>query len=147
MYATILVPIDGSITAERGLDEAIALALRLGSTLHLIHVADDGARLAEASAYAPPEQLVEDWRIAGERLVPAALERARASGVTADGVVRSGPQLRVCEAIVQEARRVAADLIVMGTHGRSDLSRLALGSNAESVSRTSPVPVMLVRVP
>jgi len=145
MYATILVPIDGSRTAQRGLDEAIALALRLGSTLHVINVADDdGVGLAEASAYAPPEQLVEDWRIAGERLVPAALERARSKGVTANGVLRCGPTLRVCDAILQEAKRVAADLIVMGTRGRQDLSRWVLGSHAELVLRASPVPVMLV---
>jgi len=147
MYAHILVPIDGSSVAERGLDEAIALARQLGSTLHVLNVVDARMLVAEGSSYAPPEQLVEDWRIAGERLVPAAIERARSLGVTAQGRVSSDPGLRVYEAILREARSSAAELIVMGTHGRRGLTRLTLGSDAELVLRESPVPVLVVRTP
>jgi nucleotide-binding universal stress UspA family protein len=53
----------------------------------------------------------------------------------------------VCDQIVQEARAVEAGLIVMGTHGRRGLRRVALGSDAELVLRESPVPVLLVREP
>ena len=63
MYARILVPIDGSGTAERGLDEAIALARRLGSTLRILHVADARMLGAAGFAYAPPEQVVDDGRL------------------------------------------------------------------------------------
>lgn len=147
MYARILVPIDGSRVAARGLDEAIALARRLGSTLHLLNVVDAHMLIAEVSRYAPPEQLVEDWRIAGERLVPEAVERARSQGVAAEGRVASDPALRVYELILLAARRTNAELIVMGTHGRRGLARLTLGSDAELVLRGSPVPVLLVRGP
>lgn len=145
MYAHILVPIDGSGVAERGLDEAIALARQLGSTLHVLNVVDARMLIAEVSAYAPPEQLVDDWRIAGERLVPEAVKRARSQGVTAEGRVGCDPNLRVYEVILREARNTAAELIVMGTHGRRGLTRLTLGSDAELVVRESPVPVLLVR--
>lgn len=147
MYLRILVPIDGSDAAERGLDEAIALAQQLGSTLRVLHVADARMLGAVACVYAPPEQLVDDWRIAGERLVPAALERARAQGVKAEGAVRCDPARSVHELILEEARVANAELIVMGTHGRDGLPRLLLGSDAELVQRASPVPVLLVRGP
>jgi nucleotide-binding universal stress UspA family protein len=140
MYARILVPIDGSATAQRGLDEAIALARRLGSTLHLLNVVDARLLIAEVSVYAPPNQLLDDWRAAGEKLVDAAVEQARTQGVVADSAVQCDPGMRVCE-----AQAAGAELIIMGTHGRRGLRRLTLGSDAELVLRESPVPVLLVR--
>ena len=93
MYARILVPIDGSGTAERGLDEAIALARRLGSTLRILHVADARMLGAAGFACAPPEQAVDDWRIADERLVPAAVDGLPRllSGSDAEFVLRESP--------------------------------------------------------
>ena len=145
MYSRILVPIDGSATSQRGLEEAMALAKRLGSALHLLNVVDARLLIAEVSAYAPPDQLLDDWRAAGGRLVADAAALARAQGLTADSVVRCDPGLRVCDMILQEAKTSSAGLIVMGTHGRRGLKRLALGSDAELVLRESPVPVLLVR--
>ena len=145
MYARILVPIDGSGTAERGLDEAIALARRLGSTLRILHVVDARMPGAEVCVYAPPEQLIDDWRIASERLVPIAVERARAQGAKAEGTVRCEPGRHVHELILEEARAAGAELIVMGTHGRAGLPRLLQGSDAERVLRESTIPVLLVR--
>jgi nucleotide-binding universal stress UspA family protein len=147
MYLRILVPVDGSGTAERGLDEAITLAQRLGSTLRILHVVDARMLGAASCVHTPPEQLIDDWRIAGERLVPTAVERARAQGVKAEGTVRCDPGRHVHELILEEARAANAELIVMGTHGRGGLPRLLLGSDAELVQRNSPVPVLLVRGP
>jgi nucleotide-binding universal stress UspA family protein len=145
MYSRILVPIDGSSTAQRGLDEAIALAQRLGSALHLLNVVDARMLISEVSVYAPPNQLLDDWRAAGEQLLGAAAERARAQGLVVDSKVLCDPGLRVCDLILQEAKTTGAGLIVMGTHGRRGLRRLTLGSDAELVLRDSPVPVLLVR--
>lgn len=147
MYARILVPIDGSSTAQRGLDEAIALAQALGSALHVLNVVDARLLIGEVAAYMPPAQLLDDWRAAGEQLVATASEVARAKGIVADGVVRCEPGLRVCDVIVEEARASGAELVVMGTHGRRGFKRVALGSDAELVLRESPVPVLLVRGP
>ena len=147
MYQLILVPIDDSPTAQRGLDEAIALAQRLGSTLRLMNVVDARLLIGEVSSLASPDDLLQHWRDAGERLVAAAAARARAKGVAAEGVVRCDPSMRVCDLIVHEAKAVGARLIVMGTHGRRGLRRVALGSDAEMVLRDSPVPVLLVRDP
>ncbi|HEX6363066.1 MAG TPA: universal stress protein [Albitalea sp.] len=145
MYARILVPIDGSPTSRRGFDEALALAERLGARVQVLHVVDARLLIAEMSAVAPPEQMLEDWRASGDKLVAEAVERGRARGVAIDGVVRCDPGQRVCDLIVEEARSWGAELVVMGTHGRRGLRRLALGSDAELVLRESPVPVLLVR--
>jgi nucleotide-binding universal stress UspA family protein len=145
MYSRILVPLDGSPTSRRGFDEALALAQRLGSSLQLVNIVDARLLIGEVSAFAPPDRLLEDWRIAGDKLVADAMALARSKGVSASGEVRCDPSLRVCDLIVQEAKNTGAELIVMGTHGRRGLSRLALGSDAELVLRESSVPVLLVR--
>lgn len=144
MYSRILVPIDDSPTAQRGLEEALALAATLGSTLHLLHVVEAMLLIGEVSAYVPADRLLDDLRAVGERLVAEATAKARAKGVAVDGAVRCDPALRVCDVIVDEAKSAQADLIVMGTHGRRGFKRLALGSDAELVLRESPVPVLLV---
>ena len=145
MYDRILVPVDGSATASRGLDEAIALAARLGSALHLLHVVDVRPLIGEAALYAAPAELIDEWQKAGAALLDDAVARARAAGVAAEGAIRSDPGLRVCDLILHEARDAKAGLIVMGTHGRHGFSRLTLGSDAELVLREAPVPVLLVR--
>jgi nucleotide-binding universal stress UspA family protein len=145
MYAKILVPLDGSAAARRGLAEAIALAGRLGSTLHLMNVVDARYLVADVALYAPPAQLLDDWQAAGEKLLAESAAQARTKGVETDSVVVCDPGQRVCDLILAEARKTGAELIVMGTHGRRGLSRLTLGSDAELVLRESPVPVLLIR--
>jgi nucleotide-binding universal stress UspA family protein len=145
MYSRILVPLDGSPTASRGLAQALRLAQALGSSLQLLHVVDVRRLPAETTEQSTPDRLVAAWRLAGERLLAAAAEEAREHGVAVDATVRADPTQRVSDLIVDEARRVGAGLIVMGTHGRRGLLRLALGSDAEAVLRDSPVPVLLVR--
>ncbi len=145
MYERILVPIDGSATARCGLDEAIALAARLGATLQLLHVVDARLLVADVAAFAPSVSLLDDARAAGEKLLAEAVAHARGRGVQADSTLQCDPGLRVCDLILAAARGPGVGLIVMGTHGRRGLRRLALGSDAELVLRESPVPVLLVR--
>ena len=147
MYPLILVPHDGSSTAEHGFAEALALARALGSTLRIVNVVDARMLPAEISAAAAVGQLLENWRTEGHRIVSDAAQAARAAGVTAQDAVLFDPGGRVCDVIVDDARRSGAGLIVMGTHGRRGFRRLTLGSDAELVLRESPVPVLLVRAP
>ena len=145
MYSRILVPIDGSSTSRRGLEEAIALAEGIGAALHVLNVVDARLLLSEVTGAVAPDRLLEDWRAAGDRLVTAAVRQAHDRGLDATGAVRCDPGFRVFELILREASENRADLIVMGTHGRRGLRRLALGSDAEMVLRESEVPVLLVR--
>jgi nucleotide-binding universal stress UspA family protein len=147
MYERILVPVDGSATSQRGLDEAMALAKRLGASLHLLHVVDARLLMLDMSMAMPAQELLDAWQEAGQRLLADALAHVRAKGLPVDGALRMDPTMRVCDVILKEARDSAAGLIVMGTHGRRGLKRMALGSDAELVLRESPVPVLLVRGP
>ncbi|SHN40591.1 universal stress protein, partial [Rhizobacter sp. OV335] len=86
-------------------------------------------------------------RSAGEEILAKGRARAAEAGVAADSQLFEGLATRLADAVEQEAQRWGADLVVLGTHGRRGASRFFLGSDAEQVLRSSPVPVLLVRMP
>lgn len=145
MYSRILLPVDGSATAERGLREAVGLAREQRATLVLVHVVDAYPMLAGIASAETFEQSRQQMRRYGEDLLAKALQAVQDAGVQGETVLHEVSTERVSDAIVDEARNRQCELIVMGTHGRRGLSRLALGSDAEHVVRESPVPVLLVR--
>lgn len=145
MYQRILVPLDGSPTAESGLREAIGLAAELKAKLLLLHIVDDFAMLVEMSVVANYQDILKGLRHYGLEVLAKARHAAEKDGVHVETLLREVTQERVADVIVGQAKQHACDLIVMGTHGRRGFSRVALGSNAELVARTSPVPVLLVR--
>lgn len=145
MYQRILVPLDGSDTAQLGLEQAIALAQPLKARLLLLYVLDDLAWLVEVSAFADSRQLHEDLERHANDLLNNARRMAADRDVEAQVLVRRTSGQRIAEAIVAEVRRNDCDLVVMGTHGRKGINRLVLGSEAMGVAQTSPVPVLLVR--
>jgi len=145
IYQRILVPIDGSATSERALQEAIKLAegkaqLRVAYVLEEIFPLD-----TESYAFIDYAALQEAVRHTGERTLAQAAEKARQSGMTAETALLDAKGERIAGVIKDDALHWQADLIVIGTHGRSGLSRLLLGSVAEGVARDAPVPVLLVR--
>ena len=149
-YDAILVPTDGSDLALRALDEALALAVLTGATIHVVYVVDDAsvAELAvdsnvdEVSFDADVGRLFERFEAAGERAIAEVREAAGERGVELVAEVRRGiPD----EAILAYADENGVDLIVMGTHGRRGVRRYLLGSTTERVLRQSPVPVLAVR--
>ena len=145
MYQRILVPIDGSATSERALQEAIKLAAGKGQ-LRLVYVVEEAYPLdAEGFAVIDYAALQEAVRKTGERSLAQAAENARRSGITAETALLDLGGERVAGVIDNEALNWKADLIVIGTHGRSGLSRLLLGSVAEDVVHRASVPVLLVR--
>ncbi|HZI83922.1 MAG TPA: universal stress protein [Casimicrobiaceae bacterium] len=150
MFRRILVPIDGSPPAKRGLDEALMLARDQAARLCLLHVVDESivTQTFEATTYMSASYIDDFLRsltTAGKRLLARAEARARQKRVKADTALRETAGRRVADVIVAEAKKWRADVIVLGTHGRSGLSRVVLGSDAELVVRESPVPVLLVR--
>ncbi|MEP7295268.1 MAG: universal stress protein [Burkholderiales bacterium] len=146
MYQRILVPVDGSPTSNRGLAEAIALAKLTGARLRLVNVVDMFGIAMEANAYAGISgELIPLMREGGQRILALARAQAEAAGVSADTALREGFAGRVSDVVIDEARAWAADLIVIGTHGRRGVGRLVLGSDAEQILRMAPVPVLLVR--
>lgn len=147
MYRNILVPIDGSPTAGRGLQEAIELARSLGSRLRVLHVVNSAYWVAPGATPGGTDDLFTQMRSSGESIVHEATVAARSAGVEVDGKLLEAPGQHAGEFILEEARAWPAQLIVCGTHGRSGLRRLLMGSDAEYVVRLSAIPVLLVRSP
>jgi len=147
MYQRILVPIDGSPTAQRGLEEAIRLAKLTQGRLRVFHAIDDLSFAFAVDAYGYAGNLLKALRENGDRLLEQAQASAKMAGVEAEAVLcdrLSGP---VHELVAQEAVKWPADLIVLGTHGRRGVGRAVMGSSAEHILRYAPVPVLLVRAP
>jgi nucleotide-binding universal stress UspA family protein len=145
VYERILVPVDGSVTSNRGLDEALAVAAKFGSKLRLVHVLDDSSLALSAGYGADIGSLLTLLREGGQSILAQAKQRAEARGIAADTVLHDTFTARVCDLIVKEATDWHAELIVIGTHGRRGAGRLLVGSDAEQILRLAPVPVLLVR--
>ena len=143
MYQRILVPVDGSPTSERALQEALRLAQQSGR-LELVHVLGD-VRLMEANSYINYAEMKDAMTSAGKKLLEQTQMVAEQSGTAAEVKLLEAGGARIASAIVEEARQWQADLIVIGTHGRTGFSRVLFGSVAEGVVRTAHIPVLLIR--
>jgi nucleotide-binding universal stress UspA family protein len=146
LYRRILVPIDGSPASKRGFAEAIALAKDQGASLLLVHVLEQPILGPGAEAVVYLGNTADLLSEAGRELVARAEAAARESGLQSESRILEDRGKRAAVAIVAEANTWGADLIVLGTHGRRGAERLFMGSDAEEVVRTSPVPVLLVRM-
>ncbi len=145
-YRKILVPIDGSEPAKLAFDEALSLAHDTGSEIRLLHIVETQVLLSAPEAGPVASQLLESLNRTADDLLRDALGRATDAGVQADTVKVEGFGRRVSDVIVEQAVAWPADLVVMGTHGRRGWSHVMLGSDAESVARSAPVPLLLIRM-
>jgi len=145
MYRRILVPVDGSKTAARGLGEAIRLAKNQRARLRLVHVVDKMAIVGVVEAGMDPKPVLARLARSGRALLERSQRTAKKLGVDAEMAFYKPVTKRVADSILREAKKWRADLIVMGTHGRRGVPRLVLGSDAEQVVRLAEVPVLLVR--
>lgn len=147
-YHQILVPVDGSPTSEKALDEAIRLAQLTGARLRLLHVVDE---LGYVNGFEPAMNYLNDiiplMRVAGEKLLAHDRQKAMDKGVEVDSVLIDEGPGRIFEHVAEQATRLKADLIVVGSHGRRGIGRILLGSDAEQIVRHAPVPVLVVRAP
>jgi nucleotide-binding universal stress UspA family protein len=144
MYRKIVVAVDGSPSSKLALLEAIKIARSMAATLRLVHVVDEFVpEAAVAGLYY--SALVEALKAVGAKTMEDAEAIVHQHGLESERVLVETLGHRVASTIVDQARLWGADLIVAGTHGRRGLSRLVMGSDAELILRTSPVPVLLVR--
>jgi len=145
MYQRILVPIDGSGTAARGLVEATRLAKDQGAKLRVIHVVNELTMLAAYEGAIYSNELIEALRESGRTILARAAEQLKASGLQVESALLEAQGGNVGDTIVKDAEHWQADIIVLGTHGRRGLGRLVMGSDAEQVLHQAKVPVLLVR--
>lgn len=140
----ILHPTDLSPAAGPAFAKALALARDSGAELLLVTVLDALPPLG-SQAYvsrATYDRIAAEGLAAAQRRLDRPLARARKAGVRARGRVLEGS---THEQIVKAAKRERSDLIVMGTHGRTGLTKLLIGSVASRVIATAPCPVLTVR--
>jgi len=147
MYSRILVPVDGSAPAECGLREAIRIAQASGASLVVLNIVNEFPILMDPAAMSDYDNLLEALRRRGEEIAGQAAQAARDAGLACEGVVLDATSGSVANLIVDQVVERRCDLVVMGTHGRRRLRRLALGSDAELVVRHCPVPVLLLKAP
>ena len=138
---TILVPTDFSEPANKALGMAIELAQRLDARLVLLHSWELPIGGYETAFVFTPEVILEIENDAQKRL-DEARARAAAAKVPVTTHIRRGEARAM---ILEQAKELPADLIVMGTHGRKGVPRWLLGSIAEHVVRLSACPVLTVR--
>lgn len=146
MFKRILVPVDGSATSNRGLQQAIQLAKEQKAALMILHVVDENPLVQSAIADgALFDELLSSLTQSGKKILAKAETDARQKRVKVQTALVENWFGPVADAILKQARKFRADLIVIGTHGRRGGARLLMGSDAESVVRQSTVPVLLIR--
>ncbi|WP_022797459.1 universal stress protein [Thermus islandicus] len=142
MYRSILMPTDGSPCSLEAIGHGLDLAKVLSARVHFLYVLENPAQAIWIAPESVPYglELLEDLKRAGEEAIKKALALARERGVEATGEVKEGVPIPT---IVEAAK--GFDLLVMGTHGRTGLDKLLLGSVTEGVLHRVSVPVLVVR--
>ena len=138
----IVVPFAFDETSEQSFEFAVGIAHRFGASIHAVHavdppIASPSVVFGGAETMTVPSEGERDARDKLNEIV----QRRSALGVPIESSVRVGDPARVIVDLVKEQ---GADLVVIGTHGRRGLARVFLGSVAEKVVRTSPVPVLTI---
>jgi len=144
MFSHILVPVDGSETAQMAVDKATALAKAFDSKVTVMYVIDPYPFTGVGTdfAYGQAEYLNAATAEANEA-VKVAKQALTDAGVNVDSsVVEAHTAWR---GIVDAGDSLQADLIVMGSHGRNALEKLVLGSVAQAVLSHTKLPVLVVR--
>jgi nucleotide-binding universal stress UspA family protein len=140
----LLVAIDFVDTTDRLLRVADQIAKAMSASVHLLHVAEPDPSFAgyDAGPAVVRGQVAHEYQSQRQQL-QAHADVLRASGIDTSMIFRHGP---IAEIVLAEAAKLPADLIVMGTHGRSALHDAVVGSVSHAVLRSVQVPVLLVPV-
>ncbi len=139
-FKKILVPTDGSEANEIVVEKGLGLARLLGARVTALFVVDTSTFKG-----VPPDELITTLRghmeVKGNEVLEGIVEMGEEKGVEVEkSLVQGHPD----EMIIEESKD--HDLIVIGTHGRSGISRLLMGSTAERVVRFAKCPVMVIRI-
>lgn len=141
---SILVPTDLSDGAQQALDYACELAEKLGATIHLVNVIGVPALGVPELGLALTSTVIDQILLDNQTAIDSLSESRRRPGVTIGQVLLKTGDAK--DVINQTALELGADLIVMGTHGRSGISRALLGSVTETVVRSAPCPVLTIHI-
>lgn len=141
----LLVATDFSACSKEALDHAIQLAGKMKGRLTLLYIFESPFFYPTESplgAYPEVYQWLQDFKREEMKKLDSLRDEIRKEGLSVETIFKEGvPSVE----IIQTAKEIGADLIVMGTHGRRGLSHVVMGSVAERVAREAPCPVFIVR--
>lgn len=137
----ILVPVDFSENSRKAVTYATAFARQFGATVTLLHVVQVNYAYGELGAI-DFSSLEREMRTGAQKELAALIDTLRATGLTAEAILREGSPVKI---IAEVAREIAADLLIVSTHGYTGLKHVLMGSIAEHVVRYAPCPVLVVR--
>ena len=147
MYTHILISTDGSELAQKGVDHGLALAKVLGSKVTIITATGSYPVPTGTAAWVVTPKQIAGYAAGrkqeAEELLASIKATAENMGIEADTV--HVPDSKAATAILDTARQVSCDLIVMASHGRRGMQRMLLGSQTAEVVSSSLVPVLVVR--
>ena len=144
MFKRILVPTDGSELSGRAVATAIALAKTVGAEIFTLCVKEPFPYGAVAEMQpTPPQEFFDAQERIATRHVAAVAEACAAAGVPCQALTVEG--LHPWESIIEHAKKMDCDLLVMASHGRRGVSALLLGSETQKVLTHTKVPVLVVR--
>jgi nucleotide-binding universal stress UspA family protein len=136
-FQRVLVATDGSKQCRPAVEKAIDFSQSYGGEISVVSIVD-----VPAEFYAEAPQVVEDMIHKAKIYVEEVKKKAEASGVKAEAFVKEG---EAYQAIVDLAKERDVNIIVMGSHGRTGLKRLLMGSVAEKVIGYAPCPVLVTK--
>jgi len=137
LHDSLLVAYDGSKFSNKALDQGIAMAEACGSMLFIVHVVDINE---EYLALSPG--LSEKMEAEAARTLEAAEDKVKKAGIKCEAILAYGSQ--PYRPIVDEAAKRKVSLIIMGSHGRSGLKKVLMGSVSQRVIGHAPCSVLIV---
>jgi nucleotide-binding universal stress UspA family protein len=135
MYTRLLIPVDGSDPSDHAAHVALTMANDLGSSVVFAHVTDAPSDRSQSE--------LPNTKTVGESLLRTWQDYAVTKGLDAKTLLKE--QTGIAETLLEAAKEEKCEAIILGTHGRTGLPRLLLGSVAERVARMAHVPVLLIR--
>lgn len=143
-FEHILVPVDFTETSDRAIDAAVELAQKFGAKVTVMHAYQIPVYGFPDGAFITGADVAAQISTAAQEQLDALVASRKDCGVPVVGVLRNGiPGDEIHGVVVEEK----ADLVIIGTHARRGLARALLGSVAERVIRTVPVPVLVIHGP
>ncbi|MDB5810862.1 MAG: universal stress protein [Betaproteobacteria bacterium] len=148
MYTNILLPTDGSKPAAKAIKQGIALAKSLGSKLTVLNVMPEFQMVIDEGFVIPnidtlKKRFDEQTAKQARKIVDAVAADAKTARIKCDTIIDQ--DAHPYEAILKHAKKTKCDLIVMGSHGRTGLASILLGSETSKVLTHSKIPVLVVR--
>ncbi|MBV8464362.1 MAG: universal stress protein [Burkholderiales bacterium] len=143
MYKRIHVPVDDSETSRQALLETTKFCCDQCAKTRLVHVVDLAQFTWGGAEFVDVGELQSNLRETGNKVLESAASLMRENGVEVETALIEIWGGHIANAIIEDARRWPADIIVMGSHGWTGLDHLLLGSVAEGVVRHAPLPVLI----